>query len=44
MKDNLDGLIDIYTNTLMDVDNLALYLEGKNKKFLLAPICYRWFC
>ncbi len=37
MKNNLDGLIDIYTNTLMDIDDLATSLEG-NKKFLLTPI------
>lgn len=38
MKDNLDALIDIYTNTLMDIDDLALSLEGHNKSMLLAPI------
>jgi hypothetical protein len=38
MKDNLEGLIDIYTNTLMDIDDLALSLEGHNKLLLLAPI------
>jgi len=37
MKDDLDDLINIYTNTLMNVDDLALSLEGK-KKFLLASI------
>jgi len=38
MKDNLDGLINIYTNTLIDIDDRALSLEGLNKLLLLAPI------
>lgn len=39
-KDNLDGLIELYKDTLMSIDELALSLEleGLKKQLLLAPI------
>lgn len=38
MKGNLDDIINIYTNTLMNIDDRALALEGINKLIFLGTI------